>query len=337
MTALDDILQVARSQVGYTEGKNNDTPYGRWYGMNHEPWCAIFISWCADQADIPTTVIPKHAYTPSGANWFRARGRWHTNSPRAGDIIYFNIGLGRISHVGIIEKVHGSTVTTIEGNTDVRGGRTGGQVMRKTRPARGGVTVGYGRPAYEDARPTAEMRMVQTRLALLGMLPSTPSTVDGIRGPVTEGAVRAFQTKAKIEIDGVVGPQTLKALTTWPLNLPTDNPVEHGARITPGTVLRPGDTTTSGSLRITMQTDGNLVAYWQGRPVWSTETRGSWFQLQTDGNGVLYLEGAGHRCPVWSTRTNGKNTAYMVAQGDGNWVAYNHHGKPVWNTGIPQT
>src|SRR5690606_16984634 len=56
-------------------------------------------------------------------------------------------GMGRVSHVGIVEKVHGPRdITAIEGNTDAAGGRTGGKVMRKRRS--GSIIDGFGRPAY---------------------------------------------------------------------------------------------------------------------------------------------------------------------------------------------
>src|SRR5919109_767438 len=40
----------------------------------------------------------------------------------------------------------------------------------------------------------------------------TPGRVDGLYGPLTEGAVRRFQTTHGLAIDGVVGPQTREAL-----------------------------------------------------------------------------------------------------------------------------
>jgi hypothetical protein len=54
---------------------------------------------------------------------------------------------------------------------------------------------------------------VQQRLAALGY---GPGPLDGEYGPATERAVRAFQTAAGIEVDGVVGPETRAALAAPP-------------------------------------------------------------------------------------------------------------------------
>jgi len=51
---------------------------------------------------------------------------------------------------------------------------------------------------------------LQARLNTLGANP--PLTVDGITGPKTDAAVKAFQASHGIEADGVVGPITLAAL-----------------------------------------------------------------------------------------------------------------------------
>jgi N-acetyl-anhydromuramyl-L-alanine amidase AmpD len=50
---------------------------------------------------------------------------------------------------------------------------------------------------------------VQKALAKLGFDPGKP---DGKDGPNTQQAVRAFQAHATIQIDGIAGPQTKKAL-----------------------------------------------------------------------------------------------------------------------------
>lgn len=55
----------------------------------------------------------------------------------------------------------------------------------------------------------ADVLAMQRRLAALGF---APGPLDGHYGPATESAVREFQSEARIEVDGVVGPQTRAAL-----------------------------------------------------------------------------------------------------------------------------
>jgi hypothetical protein len=55
----------------------------------------------------------------------------------------------------------------------------------------------------------ADVLAVQKRLHELGF---EPGALDGVYGPATERAVRAFQAAAPIRADGVVGPATRKAL-----------------------------------------------------------------------------------------------------------------------------
>src|SRR5690606_20166407 len=152
-----DILKVARGELGVKEkpAGSNRVKYTDWYPMVG-PWCAMFVSWCAEKAGVPHDVIPKLSYTPSGVAWFKARGRYHKSKPKVGDIVYYRFpGMGRVSHVGIVEKVHGSKdVTAIEGNTDEAGGRTGGKVMRKRRS--GSIIDGFGRPAYKKTSGGSE-------------------------------------------------------------------------------------------------------------------------------------------------------------------------------------
>jgi hypothetical protein len=132
-------LLVLGSQVGYREGQsgghwNNDQAFGVWYGYPKVAWCHQFVSWGASVAGLLSTVIPKEMYTPSGENWFEARKR-HTSKAAAGDVFYvYNAALGRVSHVGVVEKVlSGGRIQTLEGNTDPGGGREGTGVFRLTR------------------------------------------------------------------------------------------------------------------------------------------------------------------------------------------------------------
>lgn len=139
MATAKDLLNEARKHIGYTEGANNANKFGRWYGMDNQPWCDMFIAYCADQVGA-LEVVGRFAYTPSHANWFRARGQWHDGPAGAqpGDIVFFKWSKNRIHHVGIVESASGNTLRTVEGNTSNR-------VLRRTRKS--GI-VGYGRPAW---------------------------------------------------------------------------------------------------------------------------------------------------------------------------------------------
>ncbi len=153
------VLQIAASQIGYREAYNNDNAFGVWYPMNHQPWCAMFVSWAAWQAGVDQSIIPKHAYTPSGAAWFRARGRLHTE-PQAGDVGYvYYSSMGRIGHVFLVEKVWRTAggallMNTIEGNTNDTGSSQGNGVYRLVRADT--TNLSYGRPAYAAEGHTGE-------------------------------------------------------------------------------------------------------------------------------------------------------------------------------------
>ncbi|MBQ7541013.1 MAG: CHAP domain-containing protein [Clostridia bacterium] len=133
-----DVVAIAQSQIGYQEGSDssqlsgevmggaNYTEYGRWYGLQ-DMWCAMFVSWCAYNAGVPTSVVPKHSFTVSGLNQFISWGRAYTRAevaagtytPRPGDIIYFKSSRNqnKTNHVGIVTGFSGSTIYTVEGNT----------------------------------------------------------------------------------------------------------------------------------------------------------------------------------------------------------------------------
>lgn len=183
MATANDVLRVARSQLGYT-ATSTSGKFCDWYGMRGY-WCAMFVSWVAAQAGA-TAIIPRHSYTPTGAVWFKNRGRWHsgTRGLTPGDIVYFDFGLGRISHVGIFEGWNRGRVVTIDGNTGSSGGRSGGRVLRRARAPR--YVVGYGRPAYT------------TRPAASGI------AVDGWAGAAT---IRRAQQLARTPQDGYISGQ----------------------------------------------------------------------------------------------------------------------------------
>ena len=165
-----DIVAVAQSQIGYQEGSSsaqlsgeemggsNYTEYGRWYGLQ-DMWCAMFVSWCAFNAGVPTTVVPKHSFTVSGLNQFISWGRAYTRAeveagtytPQAGDIIYFKSArnTNKTNHVGIVTGFSGSTIYTVEGNTSSAAISTnGGAVCAKSYSASNTFVVYVCCPDY---------------------------------------------------------------------------------------------------------------------------------------------------------------------------------------------
>jgi hypothetical protein len=224
------VLDVARRELGTVESpaNSNRTKYGAAYGMNGVAWCAIFTWWCFREAGL-SGLVPKTAYTPTLANWFKQRGRWGIH-PRRGALVLFdfpNDGVNRISHVGIVEAVNSDgSIVTIEGNTS--GGtsgsqRDGGGVWRRTRKT--GI-VGYGYPAYPAAPSPGSSTVLRRgdKGVAVGKLQSTlkawyPNTepfrslkVDNDYGPATQQAVMAFQKRAGLAVDGIAGPVTLRTL-----------------------------------------------------------------------------------------------------------------------------
>ena len=165
----ENILNIAMSQLGYHEGNstseldgtnlngsNNYTEYGYWFGTQVKgnsyghfyDWCAMFVSWCARQAQIPTNVISNSAYANASSSVYcfnnmayRARG---TYTPIAGDIIFFDWdGLSDSwDHVGLVYDCDGSSVYTIEGNSS-------NMVAKKEYPLDKEVIRGYGIPSYD--------------------------------------------------------------------------------------------------------------------------------------------------------------------------------------------
>ncbi len=145
-TDAEKLIQVAEHELswGFAEDNaNNITPYGQWYGMNGEAWCAMFVSYCADQAGLPSSEVPKFAWCVSGMMKYKLANRYHKRNsgyiPKKGDIVFFySEAEGRITHTGIVVDGDEYTVVTIEGNTAANA------VERRTYSRNHSTIDGYG-------------------------------------------------------------------------------------------------------------------------------------------------------------------------------------------------
>ncbi|MCU1322225.1 MAG: O-glycosyl hydrolase [Acidobacteriaceae bacterium] len=107
-----------------------------------------------------------------------------------------------------------------------------------------------------------------------------------------------------------------------------------GTQIGPNGSLGFGANLTSGSYKLVLQTDGNLVEYNGTTPVWATNTSGSSsaeLRLQTDGNLVLYdANGTAH----WATNTQNSTPGWLILSNTGTLNLYNGSGALVWSNNV---
>lgn len=138
----NQIVELAKQQIGNIGGEI----YWRWYGFNSRvEWCAVFISWLANETGMLNDKIPKFAVVNNGISWFKSRGEWKSRGyvPRAGDIIFFDWeNDGKPNHVGIVEKVEDNYIYTIEGNS------TNDTCRSKKYNINSNVIYGFGLPNY---------------------------------------------------------------------------------------------------------------------------------------------------------------------------------------------
>ncbi|MEU6999066.1 CHAP domain-containing protein [Nonomuraea sp. NPDC046570] len=148
------LIDLLEKELGYAERSGAYTKFGDWYGKNIEfdadyssaPWCDMFLSWAADKLGYQDWV-GQFAYTVAHAKWFKEQDAWGTK-PKPGALVFYDWSgsnrIDKIDHVGIVTRVEGNTIFTIEGNID------GGVAKRKERDQ--SKVVGYGYPETVKAR-----------------------------------------------------------------------------------------------------------------------------------------------------------------------------------------
>jgi cell wall-associated NlpC family hydrolase len=133
------ILEIASNEIGTEEIHDNKTKYGKWYGMDGNPWCAMFVSWVYAQAGLSKSIAAStakgFASCDAGLKWFAKKGKL----VQEGDIVFFQFDTdAQPDHVGIVisnNKIL-KNFTCIEGNTSPnnKGSQSnGGGVYKKKR------------------------------------------------------------------------------------------------------------------------------------------------------------------------------------------------------------
>lgn len=135
------ISDIARQEIGTQEKPVNKTKYGKWYGLDGNPWCAMFVSWVFAQAGLSKKIAaqsPKgFASCDAGLKWFARKGKLiPVGQAQEGDIVFFQFDDdAQPDHVGIVIKNNTTlhTLTCIEGNTSsgMRGSQSNGDGVYK--------------------------------------------------------------------------------------------------------------------------------------------------------------------------------------------------------------
>lgn len=121
----NELVNLALSQLGNKGGEK----FWRWAGLSKRcEWCALFVSWCGDQTGLRAAgQIPYFSFVSDGVSFYKNKGKWIEGSEvnssncdkliQPGMIIFFDWEPdGKPNHVGIVTKVSGGYIYTVEGN-----------------------------------------------------------------------------------------------------------------------------------------------------------------------------------------------------------------------------
>ena len=203
-----DVLELAETQLGYQESIRNYvmsgdetkgyTRYGAWYGIPYGDWCAMFVSFCLNYAEVEGMPLDCNCQnwieTLSGEKLDLYRTK-DVYDPRPGDLIFFDwTGDGRANHVGLVKSLeeteNGIVLTTLEGNSSNR-------VKINTYDIDHKSILGYGILPVNQVVRTADIYTDDTYADL-----SDDTTVITLTGPIPKDAeVRAFPVTVETEME----------------------------------------------------------------------------------------------------------------------------------------
>ncbi|MBE6638840.1 MAG: Cna B-type domain-containing protein [Ruminococcaceae bacterium] len=152
--ALDNVLSVAQSQLGYEESKlnfmiidgttlrNGYTRYGQWYGNPYGNWSTMFVSFCLHYAGIKDVPLASGAQTLQ-IKWESAGLYEDVSSyiPVSGDVVFLDADYdGSIDSTAIVSAVSDTEISVIQGDLDHK-------VAQTVYSFDSGAVHGYGIPS----------------------------------------------------------------------------------------------------------------------------------------------------------------------------------------------
>lgn len=147
------ILDIASNEVGVEEDSNGNTKYHPFFNFSQgEAWCAAFVAWCANQANVSTLIIPETALVNEMKSFMQERNNYYpsksvdpnsTFSPQAGDLFFFYNPTPNDwkNHIGFVVGVEGDHIRVIDGNWN-------SQVCNRRVSLTEPLLIGFGRPQY---------------------------------------------------------------------------------------------------------------------------------------------------------------------------------------------
>jgi hypothetical protein len=228
------LLDIAQAEVGYLEkktnsqldsktanaGYNNYTKYAYnlhkagYYQANKNgyAWCDMFVDWChwiaagKDAKEAQRMICqtgPYGAGCTESAQYYKNKNRLFQD-PKPGDQIFFwDSKKTHIAHTGIVTKVDGTYVHTIEGNTSSKSGvvANGGAVEEKKYKLNYNRIYRYGRPYYdEEDKNEAEELVVDGKWGK-----ATTTRLQQIFGTTVDGKISNQWLKYKVSNPGLTG------------------------------------------------------------------------------------------------------------------------------------
>lgn len=245
----------AHEQIGYHEGSGNHNKYAdnhdlqKMYGWlpQNQPWCDVFvdvgfIECFGLKAACAMTYQPigaGSALCKQSAQYYKDNSAFF-QTPESGDQVFF-YSAGDINHTGIVVRVEGGSVHTVEGNSS-------DMVAERVYSVSDSKIAGYGRPNWSVVEgndidvPTngvtdidagnkpdntryfeltfpyiqrGDMNsfvMTIQRLLIANKIFCGIDGADGDFGAMTEQAVKEYQSNVGLSPDGIVGPDTAAKL-----------------------------------------------------------------------------------------------------------------------------